>query len=169
MSSLFSHIFISVTILLIFSNRLGIDPKKIIILCPVSILPDIDIFFFHRAWLHNIFVPLIPFLLFVFMKNRRDVYGIMCFYLMSHVILDIFDGGVYLLYPFYYKLFYMQVELMFRHDVIIPIIDYGISNKIMNNGVAEPMISSENIGIAILLTISVLINKIYGINKKCRS
>jgi hypothetical protein len=39
----------------------------------------------------------------------------------------------------------------------------------MNNGVAEPMISSENIGIAILLTISVLINKIYGINKKCRS
>jgi hypothetical protein len=39
--------------------------------------------------------------------------------------------------------------------------DYGISNKIMNNGIAEPMISSENVGIVILLIISAVVHNIW--------
>lgn len=166
MSSLFSHIFISFAILFMFSSRLGLDVKKIIILSPFSIFPDIDIFFFHRALLHNIFIPFIPFLAFVFIKNRRDVYGIICFYLMSHIMLDIFNGGVSLLYPFYDNVFFTHVEIVFHHNGIIPKMDYGISNTIMNNGVTEPMISSENIGTAILLIISAFVQSIYWTKQK---
>ena len=168
MSSLFSHMFISFAILFMFSSRLGLDVKKIIILSPFSIFPDIDIFFFHRALLHNVFIPFMLFLAFVFIRNRRDVYGIICFYLISHIVLDIFNGGVSLLYPFYDNVFFTHVEIVFHHNGIIPKMDYGISDTIMNNGVTEPMISSENIGIAILLMISILINKIYN-QKKYRN
>ncbi len=174
MSSLFSHIFISVVILLMFSSRLGLDSKKIIILSPFSILPDIDIFSFHRALLHNIFIPFIPFLIFL-IKSRRDIYGIICFFLLSHIILDMFDGGIYLLYPFYYKIFFVHIEIIFRNNDIIPIMDYGISNKIMS-GATEPMISSENVGIVMLLIgivmfliISTMLHYIYEAKKKYRS
>jgi hypothetical protein len=77
-----------------------------------------------------------------------------------------FNGGISLLYPFYDKIFFAHIEIAFHHNGIIPIVDYGISNTIMNNGVAEPMISSENIGIAILLIISALIHNIYDAKKK---
>ena len=167
MSSLFSHIFIPIVILLILSNRLKLDPRKIVLLSPFGILPDADIFLFHRASLHNIFILFIPLLAFIFIKNRRDIFGIICFYLMSHIILDIFNGGIYILYPFYEKVFFIHTEIIFNYNNIIPIIDYGIGNDIMNNGISEPMISSENIGISILLIISALIQNRYNARKKC--
>ncbi len=158
MSSLFSHIFIPLAILFIFSDKLKLDRGKIVALSVFGILPDADIFLFHRASFHNIFILTIPFLVFIFIKYRRDISGMISFYLASHLILDIFDGGVFLLYPFYRRVFFASIEVWFSHKHVMPIIDYGISWHIMNNGISEPMISSENIGIAVLLTIFILLS-----------
>jgi hypothetical protein len=46
---------------------------------------------------------------------------------------------------------YAHVEFMFTIETIKPVLDYGISNHIMNKGMGEPIISSENIGTAVLL------------------
>lgn len=158
MSSLFSHIFISSSILFIFSNKLKLNPKNIVILSIFSILPDTDMFFFHRATFHNIFILVIPLLIFIFMKNGKEMSGLICFYLGSHLILDIFDGGIYLLYPFYNKIIFVWIEILFSTNGPVPIVNYGMSNDIVNMIMkGEPIISSENIGITVLLAIVVLI------------
>jgi len=154
MSSLFSHVFISVAILLIFSKELKLDPRKIFVLSFFAILPDADaIFLPHRAMLHNVLIVLIPLLLFILVKSKREVFGIILFFLASHLLLDLFDGGIFLFYPFYDSVFFARIELQFTMDTIKPVLDYGISNHIMNNGRGEPMISSENIGTALLLMV----------------
>ena len=161
MSSLFNHIFIPITILLIFSKRLSIHPKNIILLSFFGILPDADIFLFHRATFHNIFILIVPILIFIFMKDMREASGIICFYLGSHLLLDIFDGGIFLLYPFYNGIFYSVIELIFEEGMKFNI---GISNDFINmSQIGEPMISSENFAVAILLLIVILISII---NKK---
>jgi hypothetical protein len=86
----------------------------------------------------------------------REVSGIICFYLGSHLLLDIFDGGIFLLYPFYNKVFYSVIELIFNNGIIFNV---GISENIINiKTIGEPMISSENVGVAVLLIIIVLIS-----------
>lgn len=152
MSTLFNHVFIPVAILLIFSKELKFDPRKILFLSFFAVLPDADaIFLPHRAVLHNVLILLIPLLLFILVKSKREVFGIIFFFLASHLLLDLFDGGIFLFYPFYDSVFYAHIELLFTMDTIKPVLDYGISDHIMNNGRGEPMISSENIGTAVLL------------------
>jgi len=154
MSSLFSHIFISVAILLIFSNELKLDPRKIFVLSFFAVFPDADaIFLPHRAMLHNVLIVLIPLLLFILVKSKREVFGIILFFLASHLLLDFFDGGIFLFFPFYNRVVFGHVELLFNMETIKPVLDYGISDHIMNNGQGEPMISSENIGTALLLIV----------------
>ncbi len=151
MSSLFSHIFIPLAILFIFSRKLKLDPRQIIILSFFGILPDVDAFIFlHRASFHNILILIIPVLIFIFIRNIK-ISGMICFYLISHIILDIFNGGVFLLYPFYDIVFFFRAEVWFNKGDIIPALYYGISSKIMPTTRGEPMISSENIGTSILL------------------
>jgi len=165
MSSLFSHIFIPLTILLIFSGKLRLDPKKIMVLSFFGILPDADAFIFtHRAFLHNVFVLIIPLLIFIFVKNK-EIPGIISFYLVSHIILDIFNGGVFLLYPFYGSVFFSRIEVWFNNGDMLPIIYYGISDTIMPVGRGESMISSENVGTAILLTVVILLSTIKNRSK----
>lgn len=165
MSSLFSHIFIPLAILFIFSGKLKLDQKKILILSFFGILPDADAYIFiHRASFHNIFILIIPILIFIIIKNK-EISGIIAFYLMSHIILDIFNGGVYLLYPLYDNVFFFRAELWFNGGNIVRIVYYGISEKIVSMGRGEPMVSSENIGTAILLTIISLLSIIrYRLN-----
>lgn len=159
MSSLFNHVFIPIVILLIFYNRLGIDPKKIVFLSFFGALPDADIILVHRASLHNIFILVIPVLAFIFIN--REIFGIMSFYLISHIILDIFNGGVYLLHPFYENVFFARTEILFGNGINY-MLDYGINNNIINIAkLGEAIISSENIAVIILLIIimSVIIIK----------
>jgi len=86
----------------------------------------------------------------------RETSGIICFYLGSHLLLDIFDGGIFLLYPFYNSIFYCVIELLFNKGIVLGI---GISETIINiKTIGEPMISSENVGVAILLIITLLIS-----------
>lgn len=159
MSSLFSHIFIPITILLIISEKLKIDKKKIIILSFFSIFPDIDIFLDHRALFHNIFIVAIPIIVFILNKEIREIAGIISFYLMSHLMLDTFDGGIFLLFPVYSKVFFIQTDIWFSYSGIMTTINYGINNNIIGK---DPMISSENIAIMIILTISILLSVIYS-------
>lgn len=167
MSSLFNHVFIPLVILLIFSEKLRLNQRNIITLSFFGILPDADAFvFIHRAFLHNIFILLIiPLVIFVFIKDIK-ICGIISFYLMSHLVLDIFNGGIFLFYPLYDKVFFSRIEVWFHSGDMIPIIYYGISDKIISMGKGEPMISSENIGVAILLIIIVLSSVIINHGKK---
>jgi len=154
MSSLFNHAFIPLVLLLVFSKKFKISPTNIFPLVIFGILPDADIFLEHRALLHNLFVVLIPFLLFLFLKGRREIMGIICFYLASHIILDIFNGGVYIFYPLYEKLFFVQAEIAFQNNMILPKLDFGFSSMIINNGRGEPIISSENLAVTSMILIT---------------
>jgi len=165
MSSPFDHIFIPVAILLLFSKKLKLNPGEVIGFSFFAVLPDIDGIYFgsiplHRVLFHNIFIVIIPFLLFILAKNKREVFGIICFYLTSHLILDLFTGGIFLFYPVYNNVFFARVELLLSHDSFIPALEYGISNRFMNNGIGEPVISSENIAVALLLITCALISAI---------
>jgi hypothetical protein len=166
MSTLFNHVFIPLAILLIFSKELKLDPRKILFLSFFAMLPDADaIFLPHRAVHHNVLVVVFPLLLFILMKSKREVLGIIFFFLASHLLLDLFDGGIFLFYPFYDSVFYAHVELLFTMETIKPVIDYGISYRIMNNGRGEPMISSENIGTAVLL-LAIAAKRAVWVNEK---
>lgn len=154
MSSLFNHAFIPIAILLIFSGKLKINPKNILILGFFAILPDIDIYFNHRTSFHNIFILIIPVLILIFTRNKIEISGIISFYLISHIILDIFNGGVFLLYPFYNDVLFVRTDIRFDDYIF----NYGISDKIINiPKIGESIISSENVGTLILLMIIVLI------------
>lgn len=159
MSSLFNHIFIPLAILLLFSKRLNLDTRKVIALVFFAILPDADtILLPHRAALHSIFILFVPALLFVLIRSRRDIFGIVCFYLASHLVLDLFNGGIFLLYPVYNNVFFANVELMLDHNKFMPLLDYGIRSDILNTGRGEPVISSENIGVTLILIVFSLIS-----------
>lgn len=161
MSSLFSHIFIPLAILFIFAHKLKLSHRNIIILSFFGMLPDADAYFFiHRASFHNIFILAVPILLFIFIRDVK-VLGIMTFYLASHIILDIFNGGVFLLYPFYDNVFFFRMDVWFNDGNMLPTLYYGITNKIVSmkiGGGGEPVISSENIGTLILLIIVSLVS-----------
>jgi hypothetical protein len=166
MSSPLDHIFIPVAILLLFSKKLKLNQREVIALSFFALLPDIDSIFgsnsipLHRVLFHNIFIVIIPLLFFMFAKSKREVFGIICFYLMSHLILDLFTGGIFLFYPVYNNVFFSHVELLLSQSSFIPVIEYGISNKIMNNGIGEPAISSENVAFVILIIICAAISAI---------
>ena len=152
MSTLFNHVFIPVAILLIFSKELKLNQRSILFLSFFAVLPDADVFFLpHRAVFHNFLFVVFPLLLFILVKSKREFFGIIFFFLASHLLLDLFDGGIFLFYPFYDSIFYAHVELLFKMETIKPVLAYGISDHIMNDGKGEPMISSENIGTAVLL------------------
>ncbi len=171
MSSLFNHVFIPLVILLLFSNKLRLNPRMVFALSFFAVLPDMDaIFFIHRASFHNIFVLIIAFIFFILAKNKKKVTpGIICFYLASHLLLDIFNGGIFLLYPVYDNVFFAHVELLFNSNHFTPVLDYGISKDIMNMGRGEPAISSENIGVTVLLIIFLVISAFLSLKKKLSS
>lgn len=155
MSSLFSHVFIPLAILFIFSRTLKIDPKTIIVLSIFGAFPDADIILFHRASFHNIFILAIPAIAFIFTRRKEAL--IIGFYLVSHLILDIFNGGIYLLYPFYDNVFFSRMEIWINKDSINYFFDYGIHDKIVNIKGKESLMSSENMGITVLIIILLFI------------
>ena len=161
MSSLFNHAFIPITILLIFADKLNINTRYILILGLFAVLPDIDIYFHHRASFHNIFILILPVLAFIFIN--REISGIISFYFISHIILDIFNGGVSLLYPFYKSVLFVRADIRFGDNIFT----YGINNKVINMpNIGESIISSENFGIIILLMIIILVFIIKKFNVK---
>lgn len=168
MSSLLTHIFIPLFILLIFSEEFKLSKKIILFLCFFAILPDLDIFLFHRATLHNIFVLLVPLCIYILWKSVEFIY-ISSFYIFSHIILDLFNQGVYIFYPFYNKVIYLIVGVSYNNDIILPIHKFIIETDLSTEFIERPMISAENIVTIILIIIMLvisMINKHKSLNTK---
>lgn len=158
MSSFFNHLFIPLVILLLFYKQFNIDFKKVLIFSFVAVLPDADYFFPpHRALIHNVFILIIPFLFLILKKDMRETLIIICFYYLTHLILDIFNGGIYILYPIYDKVIFVNMGIGLSFHNLTYLLDWGINNKIVNIGIGELMISSENIGTTIILIICLCI------------
>ncbi len=105
------HLIVPLLALLIVSRKE--DWKYVLLLLPLAVVPDIDTFAAqHRAILHNIFIPVILLLFAWRLREYRNVLIISAVYFASHVILDMFGGGVVLFYPFYDRMAFVDASLM---------------------------------------------------------
>ncbi len=122
------HLIVPLLALLIVSRKE--DYKLILLLLPLAVISDFDTFVTqHRALLHNIFLPLLLFLFGWAMKEKRTVFFIGGVYLASHVVMDMFGGGVVLFYPFYDRLAFVDASLqMNQANELIWTWDYGFDD-----------------------------------------
>ncbi len=119
------HLIVPLLALLIVSRKE--DWKYVLLLLPLAVVPDLDTLVTrHRALLHNIFIPVI--LLFIAWKlpKYRNLFIISSVYLASHVLLDMFAGGVVLFYPFYDRMAFVDASLMIDQSNLLKwTLDYG--------------------------------------------
>jgi hypothetical protein len=162
MPDLILHILVPLTALLLFYDRRY--RKYIILLAPLAILPDIDHIItvgLQRALFHNVFilVPTLTLALYFYetrnASNKNDVSNLLynitliaTFYLLSHLILDSFDGGVSLFYPFLLRKYPLVFDLAVQGGNIVPFFGVGVGAPITTE---EPVTS---LGVGILLTFS---------------
>jgi len=97
------HILIPVLILLALFPK--INRKLVLMLLPLTFVSDFDFFLGHRFLFHNIFFVLLvsAAVYFLFEKKKLPLL-IALIFLSSHLILDMSDPGVGLVYPIYDKL-----------------------------------------------------------------
>lgn len=88
-----------------FAMIAGVDRKRAVMLAPLAIIPDLDVFFMaHRVYLHA-FTPLLaiatPLLLYGWRVNQKHFQTavLATLYLFSHLLLDFFSGCVALFWP----------------------------------------------------------------------
>ncbi len=119
------HLIVPLLALLIVCKKE--DKKYILLLLPLSVVPDLDTLVTqHRALLHNIFIPLIMLLAGLIIREKRTVFISASVYLLSHIILDMFGGGVVLFYPFYDGMAFADASLqMSKAHELIWKFDYG--------------------------------------------
>jgi hypothetical protein len=80
-------------------------------------------------------------------------------YLLSHVILDIFNGGITLLYPLYDRIFEIQTEVvMSKSHEITYLFNFGNKHDIIGN-YSSHIISSDGVGILTLALILLLLRR----------
>ncbi len=107
---------------------LRMAPARVaLLMLPFTLIHDIDYWIgTHRATLHNIFVVLPALFLWYKWRNeppQRATYaGVSAYYLASHVFLDLFAGGVVLLYPLWNMNIYLNCRVLVETatDTIIP-------------------------------------------------
>jgi membrane-bound metal-dependent hydrolase YbcI (DUF457 family) len=137
------HLLVPLLVLLIVGRKE--DYKYILLLLPFAVFPDIDTLVTeHRSLLHNIFIPLILVLIGISLKKMRTIFFITAFYFASHVILDLFGGGVVLFYPFYNEMAFIDASLeMSKTNQLLWTFDYGFSAYDNGWKVAEGYISDS--------------------------
>ncbi len=110
----FAHVVIPLLVLL----ALRVDTRKSLIMLPLAVIPDIDIFFrAHRLLFHNVFVLVIlPVLFGVYIYYYHRKYfpyaWIGIFILCSHLVLDLSEG-IALLYPLTTDFYMIQASMVF--------------------------------------------------------
>lgn len=119
------HLIVPLLALLIVSRRE--DWKYILLLLPLAVVPDLDTFLTqHRALLHNMFIPVMFLILGWKLHEYRTVFIITAVYFASHVVLDMFGGGVVLFYPFYDRMAFVNTSLSIEQPInIIWTFEYG--------------------------------------------
>ena len=170
MSYVFSHAFIPLSILFIFAGKLNLNHKYILYLSIFGIFPDFDAIFQHRYTFHNLSILAIPILAFIFIKEYRQISGMTTYYLSSHLILDIFNGGIAVLYPFSKKILFLNAEIVQTYNLktITFLYNYGFTDKVVktiSENSVYGVVSSENFGITVLLLIMAFIYIIYNLRK----
>lgn len=128
--------FAQVVIPLLILLALRIKTRKALLMLPLTMVLDLDIFFgfYHRLLFHNIFVGLLlPLLIVYWVYNYKpekiDYALIGFFYIFSSLIFD-FADGVALLYPLSTDFYFFQAAMYFQFVGPIPVpnlnIDMGI-------------------------------------------
>jgi hypothetical protein len=164
MPDLIIHILIPLTALLLFYDKKY--RSYVMLLAPLAILPDFDhviTMSLHRALLHNVFILIPTIILALFFYQIRDggdqndagnrmynVAIIATFYLLSHLILDSFNGGVALFYPLSTHHYPFVFDFVFRGEDFMPVIGVDIHEP--SFGFEEGVTS---LGAGILLTFAV--------------
>jgi len=102
----------------LFLLAIRLDPKMVVLLSPLTILPDSDAAFgLHRAVFHS-FIPILvlPLGLIIFSKLKRPEWMtaalLVQFFLASHIVLDL--GGVAFLWPFVEDQLYFDPVVTFN-------------------------------------------------------
>ena len=121
-----THLIVAASLLWLFWDKKY--RNYIFLLSPLAVLPDIDHFLppFHRLLLHNIFiiVPTISLALYARFWAKNDVLFnvslIATFFLLSHLLLDLFTGaGVPLFYPLSAATVGFTYELVIAHGSVV--------------------------------------------------
>jgi len=116
MPNLATHLLIPFFCLLIYYRNKREMDKYIIALLPFAILPDLDILGgldAHRAVLHNIFFVIIVAIIGLVMSKNRSIVFISVFYVISHIMLDLFSSayGIAMFYPMISERVYVDINL----------------------------------------------------------
>jgi hypothetical protein len=121
-----THLIVATSLLWLFWDKKY--RNYVLLLSPLAVLPDIDHFLppYHRLLLHNVFilVPVISLAFYARFRAKNDVlYNvalIATFFLLSHLLLDLFTGaGVPLFYPLSAATVGFTYELVIAHGSMV--------------------------------------------------
>ena len=121
-----THLIVATSLLWLFWDKKY--RNYVLLMAPLAVLPDVDHLLppFHRLLLHNVFilVPTIGLALYARFRAKNDVLFnvalIATFFLLSHLLLDLFTGaGVPLYYPFSATTFGFTYELIIAHGSVV--------------------------------------------------
>lgn len=120
-----THLIVPLLALLIVSRKEHL--RYVFVLSPLALISDFDTFITqHRALLHNMFIPLLLLLSGYAMKEKRTLFIIASVYVASHVVLDMFGGGVVLFYPLYNQMAFIDASLALSPaNELLWTFDYG--------------------------------------------
>ena len=121
-----THLIVATSLVWLFWRRS--TRNYVLLMAPLAVLPDLDHLLppFHRLLLHNVFilVPTIGLALYARLRAKNDVLFnvalIATFFLLSHLLLDLFTGaGVPLYYPFSATTFGFTYEFIIAHGSVV--------------------------------------------------
>ncbi len=156
MPDILLHLIVPLAALLLFYR--GEYRKYVLLLCPLAFLPDID----HlgsgdvaRMWLHNVFILLPPLFIgvYAYRTGHSKAYNIALIalvYLCSHVLLDVFQGGVSLLYPIVGDSYAITCDVLMVNRTLATNMSFTASVPSRDPSVENDVISSVAVAIAIL-------------------
>lgn len=88
------------------------NDRNIIKYVPFALLPDLDTFSgMHRALLHNVFIIVAISLMIYFITKNEKVTKVIFIFMISHIILDVFNGGASVFFPIYDKIFLIDAAV----------------------------------------------------------
>ncbi len=168
MPDLLLHLIVPLAALLLFYDSRY--RTYILLLSPLAILPDVDHLWsgeFARAWLHNIFIVVPPVLvgIYAYKTRQEKLYNfalIAAVYLCSHILLDMFQGGVSLVYPIANYSYAVTCDLLMRNHTITPDIAFTVSLPSRDTSVEGDVVGSVTVAIAVVFLSLVALRKLLG-------
>ena len=139
--------------------------KYALVLLPVAVFSDSDVLFNqHRGLFHNVFIPIAILLIAYIWKQNRTILLIIAFYTSSHLLLDIFNGGIAPFYPFDNHIAFINIFLQLAsstHEILFKL-SYGFNENFLSmtsyKGNYE-IIDSPSLGSIFLLVTAFFISK----------